>query len=878
MGCYAAVVSLKETIERLLSQQHSKIIDLALDEVRSLLQKLDHVENKDDSIDLYSGEWETSNSLSQVLKSGRSTRSHRRRRRGFRNDLDGKMREAARELEDALETHLLLNQAHHRPVDLEELKQDVVSFSEAVKELNDEYTNEGDEEEEDEENHRVDYDLGVNKMVGYSDVLGKMKDELLYGDTTAVRVGALVGMGGIGKTTLARAFFEDPMVSNWYYYIIWINVGPDYQVTDIVESILNHVDPKTTTEDNLLGVGDERVSHFHENLKGRRCLVVLDDVWNKEVIEAVRELLPEAELKCYGHRVSLILVTSRFETIATYQQGIGMIELRFMNKEESWDLLRLKVFGEGSSCTPELEKPGKNIAENCEGLPLTIVTIADILLKADKRTPKYWNKVADKKNSVFFDAYKQMSKVLLRSYEYLPRYLKEYFLYIGAFPLKYDVPISKFALLWGVEGCFLLTASKNFDDLQGHVSIHMEELKGRSLALVRKTTFKQKPKTYGLHPALWHACAGEAGKNKFFHAFNKYSDCIVEERMRNQRRLCVHNNVLLSIKDARTSMASISTARSLLCNGPNHPYPVAVSVCLDHLRLLRVIDALTIRFYEFPTEVVELVRLRYLALTCNGKLPSSISKLSSLEVLIVHRYFNIVKLHEKDESSSSSCLPMEIWGALLPNLVTLLDANARSCTKAVLKELPKLKKLRVRIELSLDDAEPLSISCHTNKLESLKCVVVNPVIRRSPLVSILLFPSSLKRLSLNGLGCPWEYVNNAVASLPKLEVLKLRCFAFRGEEWETPDDGFLSLEFLLIEDTDLVFWDIGNGSFPRLQCLVLKQCYKLEYIESEFPESLNKIEMVDCSHSAEDCVKQMMYERNTLKLYVYYSWLEKPDE
>ncbi|KAL3639939.1 hypothetical protein CASFOL_014907 [Castilleja foliolosa] len=895
MACYAAVVSLKETIERLLSEeQHSKfnaeIIEFALDEVRTLLtllQKLDVlVENKNDSIDMYSDEWDRLNSLSQVLKSGRSSQS--RRYKSVRNGSDGKMREAARELEDALETHLL-NQ-----LDFQALKQDVDSFSRAVKELMEEYTKEGDDEDEEEENRVVDVDddLGGNEMVGYSDVLGKMKDELLFDNIMAVSVGVLVGMAGMGKTTLARAFFDDPKVLSWYDYRVWINVGPDYRLIDIVLSILNQVDPNSTTG-NILTEGDELVSHFHETLKGRRCLVVLDDVWNKEVIPPVRELLQKANFRHPGYHLSMVLVTSRLEKIGTdaeYPWYVKMIKLRFMNKEESWDLLHHKVFGEGSSssCTPDLAKAGKNIAENCEGLPLMIVTVADILTKANEMSPQYWNQVAEGQNSVFVDAYEQMSKVLLRSYEFLPRYLKDYFLYMGVFPQKYDIPISKLALLWGVEGCFLLRASKNFKDLQGHVSKHMEELIGKSLVLVRKSTFKQKPKTYGLHSALWHACVGEAGKNKFFHVFNKYSDCLVEERTRNQRRLCVHNNILFSIEEARNLMASISTSRSLLCNGPHHRYPVPI--CFDNLRLLRVIDALTIRFYEFPIEVLELVRLRYLALTCDGKIPDLISNLSNLEILIIHRYFNIVKLQDKNESSY---LPMEIWdmkelqhlevmgadlleprpGALLPNLVTLLDANARSCTKGVLKGLPKLKKLRIRIELSVDDdAEPLSISCQSNKPESLKCVVVNPVFRRAPLVSSLIFPASLKRLSLNGLGCFWEDVNKAVALLPKLEVLKLRCYAFRGAKWDVPEKGFRSLELLVIEDTDLVCWTVGKGSFSRLQCLVLKECYKLQDIQPGFRKPLNRIEITDCSPSAVACVKKMQAKRSTLEVYVDSSW------
>ncbi|KAL0385140.1 UNVERIFIED_CONTAM: hypothetical protein Sradi_2908300 [Sesamum radiatum] len=117
-------------------------------------------------------------------------------------------------------------------------------------------------------------------------------------------------------------------------------------------------------------------------------------------------------------------------------------------------------------------------------------------------------------------------------------------------------------------------------------------------------------------------------------------------------------------------------------------FSIYASKRLARIRLLRVLDALTIRFYGFPTELVKLIRLRYLSFTYNGKLPASISKLCNLEYLIVHQYLSI-----RSSRAHHSNLPMEIWDmkqlrhlqvmgsdlpdptpeyACLPNLLTLL--------------------------------------------------------------------------------------------------------------------------------------------------------------------------------------------------------------
>lgn len=94
---------------------------------------------------------------------------------------------------------------------------------------------------------------------------------------------------------------------------------------------------------------------------------------------------------------------------------------------------------------------GKKIAENCEGFPLMVVTIASHLSKAEK-TPEYWEDIAKKGNSVFRDAYDEISEVLFPSYNYLPQHLKMHFLCLRVFPQDYEIPTSKLINMLIVEG------------------------------------------------------------------------------------------------------------------------------------------------------------------------------------------------------------------------------------------------------------------------------------------------------------------------------------------------------------------------------------------------------------------------------------------
>ncbi|KAL9170514.1 hypothetical protein ABFS82_04G149400 [Erythranthe guttata] len=547
-------------------------------------------------------------------------------------------------------------------------------------------------------------------------------------------------------------------------------------------------------------------------------------------------------------------------------------------------------------CPRELEKAGKKIAENCEGLPLTIVTVGKILSEAEKTT-EYWNKVAiDKQNAVFVDAYEQMFEVLYPSYNYLPQYLKPCFLYMGVFPQNCEIPFSKLLNLWLSER--FLELEHDLDSTNYGVRC-LINLVSRSLVMVHEDRrYTDRVNTCRLHSSYWYMCNKEAENIKFFHALKSISDGLAQG-IESQRRLCIRNNVLFGMKDVYDSMASISSLRSLLCTGPYHQYQVPI--CLEYLSLLRILDALTVRFYEFPMEVVKLLQLRYLTLTYDGKLPSLISKLWNLEYLIVERHLRIIKHVENIQF-----MPREIWnmeklkhlkvtgcdlpypceGSFLPNLLTLLDVSAQSCTRDVLSRIPNLLKLGIRIELALDNVEPLCIFDHISNLRNLsglKCVVVNPRIMSEFVIAPLsIFSSSLEKLTLSGLGYQWEEMSKIASSLPNLVMLKLRCYAFRGPKWEVHENEFSCLEYLLIEDTDLVQWTVGNrGFFQRLKKLSIRHCYRL--VEIPIPEGFNKclkkVEVVDCNPVVVACAKRLKldmdseyYYRSPLVLNVHSSW------
>ncbi|KAH6788745.1 hypothetical protein C2S51_003751 [Perilla frutescens var. frutescens] len=649
------------------------------------------------------------------------------------------------------------------------------------------------------------------------------------------------GMAGIGKTMLAKKIYHDPSVKANFECRAFVRVGQEFRIREVLQAIAAQLDPDC--EEIVMKLGDDSQCFFRI-VTVRKSLIVLDDVWDSTFVGLLRRIGGLHE--DFGSR---ILVTSRIH-VQRYSHCYDL-KMRLMNEEESWELLRRNVFGDlESSCPPQLVKVGKKIAEKCEGLPLLIIAVAPVLLSKAQKNVEDWNRVAEKPKLVMEEACDQISEVLLLSYHQLSEESKLCFLYIAAFTLNYIVRCSRIINLWCAE---------RFN----HLDV-FDTLVEKNLVMAHQQGWNWidvKTKACSLHCAYWYVSKRVAKNNKFLYIIDSYEDGL-DKCVESHRRLAIHTNVMFAIKEVHNKIASVPTVRSLLCTGPYHQYQVPI--CWEW-RLLRVLDALSIRYYEFPIEVVKLIQLRYLALTCNADIPPSISKLWNLEFLIVHQHHLEINGRNLPDPPHRR--------AVLPNLTKLLGVGAASCTKAVLGSIPHLRKLRIQIELAPNAAEILSGFDHISflhELQSLQSVVMNPTLSHPPL-PLSVSSSRLRKLSLSGFGYPWEDMSK-IAHLPYLEVLKLKSFAFRGEKWEVEHMEFGQLEYLLIEDTDLAQWTARDEMpcFRNLMQLRMKNCHKLQQISSSLFSPVG-IELIDCNPLAE----KQLCDAEVGKVTANYSWKEE---
>ncbi|KAL0352318.1 UNVERIFIED_CONTAM: putative late blight resistance proteinR1A-10 [Sesamum calycinum] len=274
-------------------------------------------------------------------------------------------------------------------------------------------------------------------MVGSDDVLNELMDKLT-GRQSDCRIIPIVGMGGIGKTTLARNAYENPLIVEYFDIRAWIAVSQEYNTREILLELVcqKSKESKDTLSEEELG------EMLYKSLSGRRYLIVMDDMWSIEAWDELKLFFPD------NNNESRIVITSRLSNLALRISGSCGVRMNFLEENKSWDLFCKIVFGEEGGCPLELEEIGKTIAKNCKGLPLSVIVIGGLLAKSEKARD-YWEYIAENLSSIVnLEENERCLRILYMSYKELPIHLKSCFLYIGVYPEGRKIRASRLRKLW----------------------------------------------------------------------------------------------------------------------------------------------------------------------------------------------------------------------------------------------------------------------------------------------------------------------------------------------------------------------------------------------------------------------------------------------
>ncbi|KAB1200170.1 putative disease resistance protein RGA3 [Morella rubra] len=184
-----------------------------------------------------------------------------------------------------------------------------------------------------------------------------------------VAILSIVGIGGLGKTTLAQLLFNDEKVKKHFELKMWVCVSDNFDVGEIVKKMIESATDKKPGDVGM----DSLIREVGKVIGGKKYFLVLDDVWNEDDIKKWDDL--EKLLLC-GARGSRVLVTTRSEKVANIGCSVESYKLKGLEEHESWSLFKQMAFR--NRAEPESSTfiaIGKEILKECRGVPLVIRTI-----------------------------------------------------------------------------------------------------------------------------------------------------------------------------------------------------------------------------------------------------------------------------------------------------------------------------------------------------------------------------------------------------------------------------------------------------------------------------------------------------------------------
>ncbi|KAH6823553.1 hypothetical protein C2S53_012315 [Perilla frutescens var. hirtella] len=704
-----------------------------------------------------------------------------------------------------------------------------------------------------------------DNVVGFADQEATLI-KYLNEETDELDVISIVGMPGLGKTTIAWTIYRHPKIQFEFPTLIWVYVSQEFSVRDVFLAILKKYIPQDMSSMNNQELG----RLVRSLLKMGKFILFMDDVWTVEDWKQIEAAVPKT------NKFGKVLITSRHVSVAAQANPKREPHhLRFLEFDESWELLQLQVFGKIGDCPPELEGLGKQIAMQCGGVPLALVIIGGILAENCADRKELWEKVSHNMNVYenCADRKELWENVISLSYSRLPHDMRDCFLYLGVFPQGTEIPAWKLTRLWIAEEFIQENQGRSLEEV---AEDNLNDLVARNLVMVQKTKASGGIKTCRVHGMIREFCQKEGAKKNLFQEVKKIRQWVFDPTI---SRLCFHFNEMEFL--SKEIPKGPNKVRSLLCfsketiNLPTKHF----SSILEAFGLLRVIDANSIKFRDFPSRLTKLIHLRYVTLSGDyfEFLPEAVSELWNLQTVKIDttaREYRIEgdigKMKELRHLKTKAAIVLkEVGGEVGENLQTLSRLSGSCCTKELFNRASNLKNLGIRGDLvTILDASFLEILERLEKLKLIhdtfpRMLSENALHRLPPPES---FPPNLRILTLSSTFLNWAHMTT-LGSLPNLEVLKLKEDAFLGIRWEAEGSGFRRLESLHIAHTDLVIWTIAPGDrpFPKLKNLILKDCVRLQQIPSQLWKSLQFVELERVTAPLVESAKKIEAEKQEMQ-------------
>ncbi|KAI3899334.1 hypothetical protein MKW92_003780 [Papaver armeniacum] len=610
---------------------------------------------------------------------------------------------------------------------------------------------------------------------------------------------SIVGMGGLGKTTIATKIYKTTNTERYFDVSAWVYVSQE-----------------------------KMLYNYLQERRHKRYLIVLDDVWHTDTWEHLNPAFPETNNGC-----RILLITRNLEVARLADPSHDNIHvLRLLDNEEKFADL------------------GKKMVDKCRGLPLGVLVLGGLLLIKDK-TLAAWPRVHDSVNWELTHGERSYlcAGVLAFSYYDMPYYLKPCFMSIGLYPEDHEIRTSKLFHFWIAEGFVQREGGKTLEDT---AEDYLEELIHRSLIKIERCRYDGRIKTCRIHDLLRDLANAKSEKLRFLQV-NQSN--INFSTVTNARRLSFHGDFNNEVLDYLHLLRSARTLMFHQVQSLGHRTSSFFTGIYRHSKLLTVLDMKgCLHGGPIPAAIRNLQHLKYFSCNAasNMKILEYVGEFVNLQTLIIKgkctymrniwslhrlRHLDVDLTYSEEHSVPSKC---HLGIDNLTNLQTLSISYGFWMTDVRWDRLRMLKKfsvttfgqLRFKKEfidsiaevtslrsLSLMFGKEIQIATQFAQNTSLTKLHL-----RGPLPEFL-FPSNLVKLVLSASNRSDTGLIEVLGNLKGLKFLEFRPLSYTGKTMTFSTGLFVRLQSLEIAGfpglSELI---IEEGALVSLTHLVIRSC------------------------------------------------------
>ncbi|XP_065627145.1 putative disease resistance protein RGA3 isoform X2 [Quercus suber] len=548
----------------------------------------------------------------------------------------------------------------------------------------------------------------THSFVPDEDVIGREKDKQAIIDLLLdfdvednVSFISIVGIGGLGKTTLAQYVFNDEKVQTNFELKISVCVSDVFDIKKIVEMIIGSTTGRKPENLDM----DPLQNELRETLRQKKYLLILDDVWNEDSEKWYN-------LKIFlmdGAKGSKVVITTRSNKVVEITSTSSYF-LEGLSRDQSWSLLKKMAFKKGrETINFNLEAIGMDIVAKCHGVPLAIRTIGKVLFF--KKTEAEWSYIKNTKLTDVTELKDGIMPILKLSYDYLPSHLKCCFAYCSLFPKDYLINKLTLIQLWISQG-FIQSSEENLK-LEDVANEYFMDLLWRSFFQEAKEDRGMNMK-FKMHDLI-HDLAQYVSK----------TDCIlVDTSAKNVKEKGRHLSFpfynVSFFKENLSTLVKANKVRTFMLAYNEWKYDQGtieestLRKLISNFRYLRALDLHGLNMKMLPDTIGTLICLKYLDLSFNDieVLSSSITKLVNLQTLKLCKCEKLrelpvdiqkmvslkhLDLNDCENLTHMPCGLGQLTSLQTLNLFVVSKGSSKHC--GGLLELNKLNELTGKIEI-----------------------------------------------------------------------------------------------------------------------------------------------------------------------------------